>query len=111
MFEKAACLTKIFVWNKKRMILRMYAQRGDRKGVVDELPGRYVGRSSACVVICSTRRVVYLYSAHNEGQGLALLPGGGGQRGHQASEDIHSIHHLVITGPRHAINHVSCNQH
>jgi hypothetical protein len=48
------------------------------KEVVDELPRRYVGRSSACVVIRSTRRAVYLYSAHNEGQDLALLPGGGG---------------------------------
>ena len=82
MLEKAAYPTKIFVGNKKRIILRKYAQRGDGNWVVDvdELPRRYVGRSSACVVIGSTRRVVYPYSAHNlsEGQGLALLPGGGG---------------------------------
>jgi len=35
MFEKAACPTKIFVGNKKRIILQKYL-RGNRKGVVDD---------------------------------------------------------------------------
>ena len=73
MFEKTTCPPQVFVMNKKRMILREYAQRGNGKEVIDELLRQYVGHLSTCVVVCYTRHFVCLQSAHNE---ALLLVGG-----------------------------------
>ena len=103
MFEKTTCPPQVFVMNKKRIILREYAQRGNGKELVDELPRRYVGRSSACVVICSTRRFACLHSAHNEGLGQASS----GRRSMRASEDIHLKVSFSSRDQPYVINHVT----